>query len=153
MLEDGQAEAEAGRDVVVGHPDPHDRPETAAQAAGLEIVSRYHVGYRDSRLPEMDLPAVLARRPELALIDEPAHTNAHGVEHRKRFEDVEEVLSAGIDVFTTLNVQHLESPIDQVAELIGVHDRITTPSFGRSSFVRCNRKMRPRSAIPRARRS
>ena len=83
--------------------------------------------YRDTVLEEMDLPAVLARRPELALIDELAHTNAPGVEHEKRYEDIADVLAAGIDVFSTVNVQHLESLNDQVAELTGVRVRETVP--------------------------
>ena len=127
MLREGQAEAESGRDVVIGYLEPHGRAETSAQAEGLEIVPRRRVAYRDSVLEEMDLPAVLRRRPELALIDELAHTNAPGVEHAKRYEDVEDVLAAGIDVFSTVNVQHLESLNDQVAELTGIRVRETVP--------------------------
>ncbi len=127
MLEEGQAEAEAGRDVVVGYLEPHDRPETAARAHGLEVVPRRRVVYRGTPLEEMDLAAVLERRPELALIDELAHANAPGVEHHKRYEDVAAVLAAGIDVFSTVNVQHLESLNDQVAELTGVRARETLP--------------------------
>jgi len=127
MLQEAQAEAEAGRDVVIGYLEPHRRPETAAQAAGLAVVPRRRVTYRDTTLEEMDLPAILARAPELCLIDELAHTNAPGVEHAKRFEDVEDVLEAGIDVFSTVNVQHLESLNDQVAELTGVRVRETLP--------------------------
>ena len=127
MLQEGRAEAEAGRDVVIGYLEPHDRPETAAQAGALEVVPRRTVTYRDTVLEEMDLPAVLARRPELALIDELAHTNAPGVEHEKRYEDIADVLAAGIDVFSTVNVQHLESLNDQVAELTGVRVRETVP--------------------------
>jgi two-component system sensor histidine kinase KdpD len=127
MLREGQAEAENGRDVVIGYLEPHGRVETLAQAEGLETVPRRRVSYRDSVLEEMDLPALLRRRPELALIDELAHTNAPGVEHEKRFEDVEDVLVAGIDVFSTVNVQHLESLNDQVAELTGIRVRETIP--------------------------
>jgi two-component system sensor histidine kinase KdpD len=127
MLQEGQAEAEAGRDVVIGYLEPHDRPETAALAQGLEVVPRRRVTYRDTALEEMDLPAVLARHPELALIDELAHTNAPGVEHEKRYEDIADVLETGIDVFSTVNVQHLESLNDQVAELTGVRVRETVP--------------------------
>ena len=127
MLQEGRAEAEAGRDVVIGYLEPHDRPETVAQAGALEVVPRRTVTYRDTALEEMDLPAVLARRPELALIDELAHTNAPGVEHEKRYEDIVDVLAAGIDVFSTVNVQHLESLNDQVAELTGVRVRETVP--------------------------
>lgn len=127
MLREGQAEAESGRDVAIGYLEPHGRAQTVAQAEGLEVVPRRRVRYRDSELEEMDLPAVLRRRPELALIDELAHTNAPGLEHAKRYEDVEEVLGAGIDVFSTVNVQHLESLNDQVAELTGIRVRETVP--------------------------
>jgi two-component system sensor histidine kinase KdpD len=127
MLREGQAEAESGRDVAIGYLEPHGRAETTAQAEGLEVVPRRRVVYRDSVLEEMDLPGVLRRRPELALIDELAHTNAPGLEHPKRYEDVEDVLEAGIDVFSTVNVQHLESLNDQVAELTGIRVRETVP--------------------------
>jgi two-component system sensor histidine kinase KdpD len=127
MLREGQAEAESGRDVVIGYLEPHGRVETVAQAEGLETVPRRRVSYRDSEIEEMDLPALLRRAPELALIDELAHTNAPGLEHRKRYEDVDDVLAAGVDVFSTVNVQHLESLNDQVAELTGIRVRETIP--------------------------
>jgi two-component system, OmpR family, sensor histidine kinase KdpD len=127
MLREGQAEAENGRDVVIGYLEPHGRVATVAQAEGLETVPRRRVSYRDSELEEMDLPALIRRQPELALIDELAHTNAPGLEHPKRYEDVEDVLAAGIDVFSTVNVQHLESLNDQVAELTGIRVRETVP--------------------------
>ena len=127
MLQEGQAEAESGRDVAIGYLEPHGRAETTAVAEGLEMIPRRRVTYRDSVLEEMDLPAVLARMPELCLIDELAHTNAPGVEHQKRFEDIEDVLEAGIDVYSTVNVQHLESLNDQVAELTGTRVRETVP--------------------------
>jgi len=127
MLQEAQAEAEAGRDVVIGYLEPHGRAETLAQAEGLETVPRRRVAYRNADLEEMDLPAVLRRAPELCLIDELAHTNAPGVEHAKRYEDIEDVLAAGIDVFSTVNVQHLESLNDQVCELTGIRVRETVP--------------------------
>jgi two-component system sensor histidine kinase KdpD len=127
MLQEGKAEAEAGRDVVIGYLEPHDRPETTAQAAGLEMLPRRVDGYRGAELEEMDLPGVVAREPELALIDELAHTNAPGLEHEKRYEDIAEVLDAGIDVFSTVNVQHLDSLNDRVAELTGTTVRETFP--------------------------
>ena len=127
MLQEGRAEAKAERDVVVGYLEPHDRQETTEQADGLEILPRRSVPYRDLVLEEMDLPALLDRHPDLALIDELAHTNAPGVEHRKRYEDIADALAAGIDVFSTVNVQHLESLNDQVAELTGVRVRETVP--------------------------
>ena len=127
MLQEGAAEADSGRDVVVGYLETHGRAETLAQAEGLEIVPRRQETYRGTPLEEMDLPAVLARKPELCLIDELAHTNAPGVEHEKRYEDVRDVLDAGIDVFSTVNVQHLESLNDQVTQLTGAHVRETIP--------------------------
>ncbi len=127
MLQEAQAEAERGSDVVIGYLESHRRPETAAQAAGLEVIPRRRVVYRGVALDEMDVPAILARRPELCLIDELAHTNAPGVEHAKRYEDVCDVLDAGIDVFSTVNVQHLESLNDQVTELTGTRVRETLP--------------------------
>jgi len=127
MLQEGKAELEAGRDVVIGYLEPHGRAETTAQAAGLEIVPRREVVYRDTVLAEMDLEGILRRAPELCLIDELAHTNAPGVEHAKRYEDVEAVLDAGIDVFSTVNVQHLESLSDEIADLTGTRVRETLP--------------------------
>ena len=127
MLQEGQAERAAGRDVVIGYLEPHERPETEAQAEGLERLPRRGVEYRGSTVDEMDLPAIFQRAPDLCLIDELAHTNPPGVEHAKRYEDIEDVLDAGIDVFSTVNVQHLESLNDRVAELTGVRVRETFP--------------------------
>jgi two-component system sensor histidine kinase KdpD len=127
MLQEGHAEADAGRDVVIGYLEPHRRPETAAQAVGLEVVPRRRVMHRELALDEMDLPAILRRRPEVCLIDELAHTNAPGVEHAKRYEDVEDVLAAGVDVFSTVNVQHLESLNDRISDLTGARVRETLP--------------------------
>ena len=127
MLQEGVAEADSGRDVAVGYLESHGRVETVAQAEGLEVVPRRKVIYRGTPLEEMDLPAVLARKPELCLIDELAHTNAPGVEHEKRYEDVRDVIEAGIDVFSTVNVQHLESLNDQITQLTGSVTRETIP--------------------------
>jgi two-component system sensor histidine kinase KdpD len=127
MLQEGHAEADAGRDVVIGYLEPHKREETSAQARGLEVVSRRRISIRDVFVEEMDLPALIRRNPELTLIDELAHTNPPGLEHEKRYEDIADVLAAGIDVFSTVNVQHLESLNDQVAELTGVRVRETVP--------------------------
>jgi two-component system sensor histidine kinase KdpD len=127
MLQEGKAEQSAGRDVVIGYLEPHNRAETEAQADGLERLPRRMVEYRDTRVEEMDLPAIFQRAPELCLIDELAHTNPPGLEHAKRHEDIEDVLEAGIDVFSTVNVQHLESLNDRVAELTGVRVRETFP--------------------------
>jgi two-component system, OmpR family, sensor histidine kinase KdpD len=127
MLQEGVAEADSGRDVAIGYLEPHGRIETVAQAQGLEVIPRRNVTYRGTPLQEMDLPAVLERKPELCLIDELAHTNAPGVEHEKRYEDVRDVLDAGIDVYSSVNVQHLESLNDQVAQLTGTRVRETIP--------------------------
>jgi two-component system sensor histidine kinase KdpD len=127
MLQEGHAELDAGRDVVIGYLEPHGRRETEELAAGMPQVARRRLTQRGVALAEMDLPAVLARRPEIALIDELAHTNAGGAEHAKRYEDIADVLAAGIDVFSTVNVQHLESLNDQIAELTGVRMRETFP--------------------------
>jgi two-component system sensor histidine kinase KdpD len=127
MLQEGRAAAEAGRDVVVGYLEPHDRPETAAQAAGLEVIPRRRIRHGDLLVDEMDLPGLLRRVPDVALIDELAHTNPPGLEHHQRYQDIDEVLAAGIDVLSTVNVQHLESLNDRVAELTGVRVRETFP--------------------------
>jgi two-component system sensor histidine kinase KdpD len=127
MLQEGQAEAEAGRDVVIGYLEAHRRPETSAQAVGLEVVPRRRLRYRETEIEEMDLAAIIARAPELCLIDELAHTNGQGMQHAKRYEDIDDVLAAGIDVFSTVNVQHLESLNDQVCELTGIRVRETVP--------------------------
>jgi two-component system sensor histidine kinase KdpD len=127
MLQEGAAEAANGRDVTIGYLESHGREETAAQAAGLELIPRRQLTYRGIALEEMDLPAVLERHPELCLIDELAHTNAAGLEHEKRYEDVRSVIEAGIDVYSTINVQHLESLKDQVSQLTGATVRETIP--------------------------
>ncbi|MGP0102476.1 MAG: histidine kinase [Solirubrobacteraceae bacterium] len=137
MLLEGHAEQEAGRDVVIGLLETHGRAETAGVAEGLAAVPRRRVRYREAVLEEMDLPAILRRAPELCLIDELAHTNAPGTEHPKRYEDVEAVLAAGIDVLSTLNVQHLESLNDHITELSGIRVRETIPDaiLGRADEV------------------
>jgi two-component system, OmpR family, sensor histidine kinase KdpD len=127
MLQEGDAEVKAGKDVVIGYLEPHGREETVEQVGDLEVLPRREVTYRDTVLEEMDLPALLERSPDLALIDELAHTNAPGLDHEKRYEDVADVLEAGIDVFSTVNVQHLESLNDSVCELTGVRVRETMP--------------------------
>ena len=127
MLQEGrQAQAE-GRDVVIGYLEPHDRPETAALAEGLEVVPRRRVGHGTLELDEMDVDAVVRRAPELALVDELAHTNAPGSKNAKRYQDIDEILAAGVDVVSTVNVQHLESLNDAVFELTGVRVRETFP--------------------------
>jgi two-component system, OmpR family, sensor histidine kinase KdpD len=127
MLQEGHACEQEGRDVVIGLLETHGRAETAELAEGLEQVPRRAVSYRGTTVYDMDLPAILTRAPQLCLIDELAHTNAPGLEHHKRYEDVEDVLDAGIDVYSSLNVQHLDSLNDQLAELSGVRVRETVP--------------------------
>jgi two-component system sensor histidine kinase KdpD len=127
MLQEGHAALADGRDVVIGILETHGRVDTGALAEGLEAIPRRTVDYRGTQLQEMDLPAIFQRAPELCLIDELAHTNAPGVEHHKRYEDIDDVLDAGVDVFSTVNVQHLESLNDRVAELTGVRVRETFP--------------------------
>ena len=127
MLQEGRAESLRGIDVAIGYLEPHGREETTAQAEGLEEIPPRRVDYRDTPLWEMDLPAVLARKPELCLIDELAHSNAPGTEHEKRYEDVQDVLDAGINVLSTVNVQHLESLNDQITQLTGTRVRETIP--------------------------
>ena len=127
MLQEGrQAQEEAG-DVVIGYLEPHDRPETAALAEGLEVVPRLRSEHGALELDEMDVDAVVARSPDLALIDELAHTNANGMRNEKRYQDIEEALAAGIDVISTVNIQHLESLNDAVFEVTGVRVRETFP--------------------------
>jgi two-component system sensor histidine kinase KdpD len=127
MLQEGHGGKTDGRDVVIGYLEPHERPETAALAEGLETVPRLQVERGTVALEEMDVDAIVRRAPELALIDELAHTNAPGMRNEKRYQDIEEVLDAGIDVISTVNVQHLESLNDEVAELTGVRVRETFP--------------------------
>jgi two-component system sensor histidine kinase KdpD len=127
MLVDGRERRKAGTDVVVGVVETHGRAETEALLDGYEIVPRRDVDYQGRKLAEMDLDAILARRPQLALVDELAHTNAPGSRHPKRYQDVEELLAAGIDVYSTINIQHLESLNDVVASFTKVRVRETVP--------------------------
>lgn len=125
MLEAAQRELKNGRDLVIGYVETHGRKETDALTAGIPVIPRTRIEYRGITLTEMDLDAVLARRPQLALVDELAHTNAPGSRHPKRWQDVNELLDAGMDVFTTLNVQHLESRADTVRQITGTEIRET----------------------------
>ena len=127
MLEDAQRARVAGVDIVVGYVEPHARPETQALLEGLEVVPPRRVPIAGATFAEMDLEAVLARRARVVLVDELAHTNLPGSVHAKRFEDVRTILAAGSDVWTTVNVQHLESLNDQVAAVTHVRQRETLP--------------------------
>ncbi|MGN6171461.1 MAG: universal stress protein, partial [Streptosporangiaceae bacterium] len=127
MLCEGHRRAERGTDVVVGFVETHGRKHTAELIEGLEVVRRARIAYRGTTFEEMDLDAVLARRPEVALVDELAHTNVPGSRNAKRWQDVEELLDAGIDVISTVNIQHLESLNDVVEKITGVPQRETIP--------------------------
>jgi two-component system sensor histidine kinase KdpD len=127
MLQEGRQAKAEGRDVVIGYLEPHDRPETAALAEGIEVVPRMRASHGGLALEEMDTDAVIARAPELALVDELAHSDAPGLRHEKRYEDIRDVLAAGIDVISTVNIQHLESLNDSIFEFTGVRVRETFP--------------------------
>ena len=127
MLKAAHEAKSHGIDLVAGYVETHKRPETEALLVGLPVVPRKRVEYKGAVLEEMDLDAILARRPKLVLVDELAHTNAPGSRHTKRYKDVEELLDSGIDVYTTLNVQHLESRADAVAQITGSIVRETVP--------------------------
>ncbi len=127
MLEAARQCLVDGVDVVVGYVETHGRPETEALLAGLPVIPRRQIAYRGVTLEEMDLDAILSRHPKLVLVDELAHTNAPGSRHAKRYQDVLELLDAGLDVYTTLNVQHLESRVDTVRQITGIAVRETVP--------------------------
>ena len=127
MLSSAQDKRREGVDVAVGVVEPHGRRETEALLNGLEVIPRREVEYKGHRLTEMDLDAILKRRPALVLVDELAHTNAPGSRHPKRYLDVEELIAAGIDVYTTLNIQHVESLNDVVARITRIRVRETVP--------------------------
>ena len=132
MLRAAQQELKDGVDLVVGVVETHGRAETEALLAGLPVIPRKQIEYKNITITEMDLEAVLARKPRLVLVDEFAHTNAPGSRHPKRYQDVVELLDAGIDVFTTLNVQHIESRADAVRQITGatVHETVPDSVFG-----------------------
>ena len=129
MLSEGQRRRERGSEVVIGVVETYDRPKTKALVNGLEGVPPRRIDYRGVVLQEMDTDAVIRRHPELALVDELAHTNVPGVRRAKRWEDVLDLLADGIDVITTLNVQHIESLNDVVAKATGIQQRETVPDW------------------------
>jgi two-component system sensor histidine kinase KdpD len=130
MLSEGRRRHQRGTDVVIGFVESHGRPQTEALTEGLEVVPRISVEYRGTRFEEMDLDAVLARRPKVALVDELAHTNVPGSGHNeKRWQDVLEILDAGIDVISTVNIQHLESIADAVEQITNVAIRERVPDW------------------------
>src|SRR6201747_1164356 len=137
MLQSAHARIKAGADVVVGVVETHGRAETEALLAGLEVLPRKRLEYKDQTLEEMDLDALIARRPQIALVDELAHTNASGSRHPKRYLDVEELLTHGINVYSTINIQHIENLNDVVAQITHVRVRETVPDsvFNRANAV------------------
>src|ERR1700732_1561926 len=137
MLQSAHARLKAGVDVVVGVVETHGRAETEALLRGLEVIPRKRLEYRHQILQEMDLDAVIARHPKIALVDELAHTNVSGSRHPKRYLDVEELLSHGIDVYTAVNIQHIESLNDVVAQITHVRVRETVPDrvFDRADAI------------------
>src|SRR5262244_1591559 len=137
MLQQAGARKRDGYDIVVGVVEAHGRKETQALLEGLEVVPRKRLEYRGQSLDEMDLDAIIARRPQIVLVDELAHTNAPGSRHPKRYLDVEELLGHGINVYTTVNVQHIESLNDVVAQITRVRVRETVPDsvFDRADAV------------------
>ena len=137
MLQQARARKKDGYDVVIGIVETHGRKETEALLEGLEIVPRRRMEYKGQWLEEMDLDAIIARRPQIVLVDELAHTNVEGSRHPKRYLDVEELMSRGIDVYTTVNIQHIESLNDVVAQITHVRVRETVPDavFDRADAV------------------
>jgi two-component system sensor histidine kinase KdpD len=129
MLSDAHEWVRRGADLVVGYFEPHQRQDTLSLAEGLEVIPRRSITYRGRTFQEMDTDAVLRRRPQLCLVDEFAHTNASGSEREKRWEDAQVILDAGIDVWTTLNVQHIESLNDAVFAMTGIRVRETVPDW------------------------
>ena len=128
-LEEAQLLEKQGVDVVIGYFEPHGRKDTIAKTEGIETVPRRVIEHRGTRFEEMDTPAIIRRRPAVCVVDEFAHTNVPGVEHLKRWEDIMDLLDAGIDVLTSLNVQHIESLNDQVWYFTGVRVRETVPDW------------------------
>jgi two-component system, OmpR family, sensor histidine kinase KdpD len=137
MMQSAHAKKKAGADVVIGIVETHGRAETEALLKGLEVLPRKRLSYKEQTLEEMDLDALIARRPQIALVDELAHTNAPGSRHPKRYLDVEELLSHGIDVYTAVNIQHIESLNDVVAQITHVRVRETVPDkvFDRADAI------------------
>lgn len=127
MLQTAQAEKLKGNDVIIGYVETHNRKETALLVEGFELISRKTYNYKSTPVQEMDLDAIIARKPQIVLVDELAHSNAPGSRHAKRFQDVLEILDHGINVYTTLNVQHLESRSETVAQITGIIVRETLP--------------------------
>jgi two-component system sensor histidine kinase KdpD len=129
MLHEGQRRRERGTDVVVGWVETYDRPHTKEAIGDLEVIPRMKISYRGVEVEEMDVEAILARRPQVVLVDELAHTNVPGLAHEKRYQDVIQIRDAGINVITTVNVQHLESLRDTIERITGIRVRETLPDW------------------------
>jgi two-component system sensor histidine kinase KdpD len=129
MLDEAQNLKAQGSDIVIGYFEPHGRQDTIAKTGGLEAIPRRKVEYRGTAFEEMNLPAILARQPQVCVVDEFPHSNVPGLEHEKRWQDVQALLEAGIDVLTTMNIQHLESLNDQMQQITGVRVRETLPDW------------------------
>ena len=129
MLEEAHAFKAQGKDIVIGYFEPHGRPDTIAKAEGLELIPRKKIEYRGATFEEMDTAAILARHPQICVVDELPHSNVPGSERTKRWEDVMVILDAGVDVLTTMNIQHLESLNDQVRDIAGITVRETVPDW------------------------
>jgi two-component system sensor histidine kinase KdpD len=136
MLDDAQERYRCGKNVLVGYVEPHTRPETLQLLQGLPVMPPKIIIYRNIELKEFDLDEALRLKPELILVDELAHTNADGVRNRKRYQDIEELLNAGIDVYTTVNVQHIESLNDVIEDITKVSVQETVPDY---IFERANK--------------
>ncbi len=127
MLQAAHAEKLKGSDIIIGYVETHNRKETTELAEGFELIPRKSYEYKTTSVQEMDLDAIIARKPQIVIVDELAHTNAPGSRHAKRYQDVQEILESGINVYTTLNVQHLESRSETVAQITGIIVRETLP--------------------------
>src|SRR5580765_910594 len=127
MLNEGRRRHERGTDVVVGFVETHGRAKTAEQIGSLEVIPRRRIEYRGAAFEEMDVDAIMRRMPKQVLVDELAHTNVPGAKHEKRWQDVEDLLGAGIDVISTVNIQHLESVNDVVERITGIEQKETLP--------------------------
>ncbi len=144
MLDEGTRRRDRGTDVVVGYVETHDRPHTTARVADLEVIPRLILHHRDRPFEELDVDAVIARHPKVVLVDELAHTNAPGSRNEKRWQDVFELLDAGIDVVSTVNIQHLESLNDVVEGITGVRQREVVPDHVVRYAVELVRASRPK---------
>jgi len=127
MLESAHIDKSGGKDIVIGYVETHKRPDTNELLTGFEIIPRKTYNYKGTQMEEADIESIISRKPDIVLIDELAHTNVPGSRHLKRYQDIQDILDSGIDVYTTLNVQHLESRTDTVSQITGIIVRETVP--------------------------